>query len=53
MDKCNHKWKYYKVVKNSPDFENNVTRECNRCGVKEWCRKLRLSECKKVGVFEI
>lgn len=51
-DKCIHKWKYYKVIKKRLDFVDNITRECVRCSLKEFVRRLRLNECKKVGVFD-
>ncbi len=51
--KCKHNWKYYKVVKNKPDFVNNVTRFCVRCGLREFVRQLHSWECEKEEILEI
>ena len=50
---CNHKWNYWKVVKNDPKFVNCVRRSCIRCGESQFVRRLRDAECRREGTFLI
>jgi len=50
---CDHKWNYFKVVRNKSNFVNCVKRECIRCGEKQFVRRLDNVECRHEGVFKI